>query len=488
MSLNTDDHRHKKRKIVRVERESENLRPLQKPLGGGGGAKLALKMGGNADEKQRRGSRAQDRRPSKNGPESKKKSVLKNGTMNAAAQLVGGSATATTNDTVVPNSSRRLIVVAGSYEKILYGLEIEPQKRKMNGEDERADFTPVFAFPAHISCVKAVAASRPSGKWLATGGTDETIKIWDLRRRKELGTLQQHQGSITQLSFPTRTHLISTSEDGTICVYHTRDWAVLATLRGHKGRVNDVAVHPSAKVCLSVGKDRTLRMWDLMRGKGSGSVKLGKEGEVVRWLPSGTRIAVVSESALDIYSTKMAMLQTIRHSTRIQDLHFCRAPNGRELGLVAAEDKLVTVYLMPPSVEDGEGTSVPVVATLIGHINRVKAIESITIQNTTYATSVSSDGQVHLYDLTNVLAASAQSDPLAVHPLAVYDTKGSRLTCVTVTDCGDVEMTSSTGLQRKRKQSEASDDEEVYAGQEDDDEEEEDGDEEDEEDDEGNDD
>jgi protein MAK11 len=53
---------------------------------------------------------------------------------------------------------------------------------------------PIFIFPAHISCVKAVAASPLGGKWLATGGTDETVKVWDLKRRKELGGLVQHQG------------------------------------------------------------------------------------------------------------------------------------------------------------------------------------------------------------------------------------------------------------------------------------------------------
>src|SRR5882762_1039095 len=83
-------------------------------------------------------------------------------------------------------------------------------------------------------------------------------------------------GSITHLSFPTRSHLLSASEDGTLCLFRARDWAVLRSLHGHKGRVNSVAVHPSGKVALSVGKDKTLRMWDLMRGKGSASTKLGK--------------------------------------------------------------------------------------------------------------------------------------------------------------------------------------------------------------------
>lgn len=44
--------------------------------------------------------------------------------------------------------------------------------------------------------------------------------------------------------------------------------------------MNSVAIHPSGKVALSVGYDKTLRMWDLMRGKGSASTKLEK-GKVV---------------------------------------------------------------------------------------------------------------------------------------------------------------------------------------------------------------
>lgn len=82
-------------------------------------------------------------------------------------------------------------------------------------------------------------------------------------------------GSITHLSFPSRSHLLSASEDGTLCIFRARDWAVLRSLKGHKGPINSIAVHPSGKVGLSVGKDRTLRMWDLMRGRAGGSTRLG---------------------------------------------------------------------------------------------------------------------------------------------------------------------------------------------------------------------
>ena len=83
-------------------------------------------------------------------------------------------------------------VVAGSYEKLLYGL---------NGTitvDDQSNLhfhlKPIFIFPAHVSCIKSVAASPHGGKWLATGSADEIIKVWDLKRRKEIGGLMHHEG------------------------------------------------------------------------------------------------------------------------------------------------------------------------------------------------------------------------------------------------------------------------------------------------------
>ena len=43
--------------------------------------------------------------------------------------------------------------------------------------------------------------------------------------------------------------------------------------------MNHVDVHPTGRVALSVGKDQTLKMWDLMRGRGAASLALG-QGEL----------------------------------------------------------------------------------------------------------------------------------------------------------------------------------------------------------------
>ncbi|PBK69109.1 WD40 repeat-like protein [Armillaria solidipes] len=273
-------------------------------------------------------------------------------------------------------------IVAGSYEKLLYGLE-----GRVSGDDDKLEFhlKPIFIFPAHVSCIKAVAVSPSGGKWLATGSSDEIVKVWDLRRKKEIGGLMHHEGtlscflpcysllpndylgSITHLSFPSRGHLLSASEDGTLCLFRARDWAVLRSLKGHKGRVNCVAVHPSGKVALSVGQDRTLRMWDLMRGKGCASTKLGKEGEVVRWSTSGSLFIVQSGSTIDLYNTDMTLLHTIKHPSRLHDAKFCkRVDSDEEVLLVGAEDKKLTIY----DVSNDPEKPPTIVGLMVGHENR----------------------------------------------------------------------------------------------------------------------
>lgn len=93
-----------------------------------------------------------------------------------------------------PTGPKTFQVVAGSYEKLLYGLQGVVPDLSTPAAERDYSIKPIFIFPAHQACVKTVAAAE-GGKWLATGSSDEVVKIWDLRRRKEVGGLQQHTGA-----------------------------------------------------------------------------------------------------------------------------------------------------------------------------------------------------------------------------------------------------------------------------------------------------
>lgn len=70
--------------------------------------------------------------------------------------------------------------------------------------------------------------------------------------------------------------------------------------------------------------------------------------------------------------------------------------------------------------------------------------------STTVASTISSDGKIHIYDLAELPATCDERHHL--NPVAAYDTKGTRLTCLALAD-GEA-STSSVTTNGKRKRSE----------------------------------
>jgi hypothetical protein len=105
---------------------------------------------------------------------------------------------------------------------------------------------------------------------------------------------------------------------------------------------------------------------------------------------------------------------------------------------------------------------------------RVKAIDTIRValpstrrDSTTILSSVSSDGTVSVYDLSLLPppAPIAPSDIPEISPVVTYDSKGSRLTCVTLAE-GEVDHAErpSPGKVAKRKRESDSEAEEEWEG------------------------
>lgn len=174
--------------------------------------------------------------------------------------------------------------------------------------------SPVFIFPAHSGCIKALAIG---GRFLASGSSDEIIKLYDLKKLREIGHLTQQDGTITALEFHESSHLVSASEDGTLCIFRSKDWELLKTLKGHKERANSIAIHPSGKLALSTGKDKTLRMWDLVSGHQAFKSKLQNECEKLIWSQNGENYLLIYSNSINLFDHSGEELITLASKTKI---------------------------------------------------------------------------------------------------------------------------------------------------------------------------
>ncbi|KAJ3018870.1 hypothetical protein HKX48_002576 [Thoreauomyces humboldtii] len=358
-------------------------------------------------------------------------------------------------------------IMLGTYERLLYGLDLVRQPSQLLASVTPAHPTdvvpastttvttttrtinPVFIYPAHISCIKAVAATH---RFLATGSTDEHIKLYDLRLRKEVGTLLNHSGDITALQFFKKTHLFTASEDGTIAIVRTSDWEVLKTLEAHKRSVNGMDVHPSGKVLLSVGGDGTLKCWDLAKAACTYSMRMPAVAERVKWSPDGSHYAVLMNNVVQVHSVAEGdVVGRIEVRGRINSIAFTSLRKGGEdeedvpVVVTGGEDRTVGIW----SVEGK-----PVLRWDSGHATRIKDLDVFNHgSEPTAVITCSSDGGLKVWDLAavgielaaaSVLAAenSAAKTPDSTSkfakpvfpkasPIAEYDAK-CRLTCLVV--------------------------------------------------------
>ena len=320
-------------------------------------------------------------------------------------------------DPKAPSNSPVIQIIAGSYERVLHGITASISDLSTTPSVQFADS---FLFNAHDSAIRCLAlsplpdptsTSSPDSQnvFLATGGSDEKVNVYSLAaspleetsalppmptlgntkvsenpRNRELGTILEHSSNITALHFPTRSKLLSASEDNTIAITRTKDLTVVSTIKAPRPKavgqpsgdtapqgttpsgVNDFAVHPSLKLMVTVGKgERCMRLWNLVTGKKAGvlnfgrdvlqSVKEGKyssgEGRKICWNTAGTEFAVAFERGVVVFGEDSRPKCRVVPSPLTKVHHVCfisvqHEEEGQEKDILAlsAEDGRIVFY------------------------------------------------------------------------------------------------------------------------------------------------
>ncbi|CAA7058415.1 unnamed protein product [Microthlaspi erraticum] len=319
-------------------------------------------------------------------------------------------------------------IIAGSYERFIWGFKLKPIKH--DDDNQTLTLFPLFSYPSHISPITTVACSGPAA---ASGGSDDTIHLYDLPSASSLGSLldHNHTASITALAFYTPPslsfprNLISAAADGSVAIFDTEPFVLLKSFRPHKKAVNDLAIHPSGKLALAVYRDECFAMLNLVRGKRSFCCRLGHEASLVKFDSDGDKFFMVVNnskvnSKIGVHQSEDAKLLLELDSNSPKSI-LCASPGESGTLYTAGEDRAITAW----------DTNSGKVAYSItdAHPARIKGMVVLTkndnegaLEDPYLVASASSDGIIRVWDMRMAAKENAK-------PLAEANTK-SRLTCL----------------------------------------------------------
>eukprot|EP00514_Thraustochytrium_sp_LLF1b_P010295 CAMPEP_0184550836 /NCGR_PEP_ID=MMETSP0199_2-20130426/22296_1 /TAXON_ID=1112570 /ORGANISM="Thraustochytrium sp., Strain LLF1b" /LENGTH=485 /DNA_ID=CAMNT_0026945823 /DNA_START=17 /DNA_END=1474 /DNA_ORIENTATION=- len=166
-------------------------------------------------------------------------------------------------------------------------------KGKRNGDPE----------DGHTDQVLALALTS-DGRYLASGGKDKLLRIWDCRTNTLIDTFQGHRDSISGLVFRKGTHtLYSSSHDRSVRAWNIDEMAFIESLFGHQGEINAVDCLRKERA-ISCGLDKTLRFWKipeetqlLLEGKHNSSI------DCVKMIDETTFVSGCQDGTVALWTT-----------------------------------------------------------------------------------------------------------------------------------------------------------------------------------------
>ncbi len=192
----------------------------------------------------------------------------------------------------------------------------------------------VALLQGHAGVVMSAEFSS-DGQHIVTGSTDNTARVWDVRRERLLAsTLQARSEAITGGQFSPDGKRIATPSDGnTARIWEINNGKVLATLEGHEDVVWDVQFSGDGQRIVTRSADNSSRVWDAASGKLLSIIK-NTEGVLWRARPSPDGRLVVTVSNDD--------------ASRVWEARVWDAANGNEIAVLKGHTDIVTTANFSP--------------------------------------------------------------------------------------------------------------------------------------------
>jgi WD40 repeat protein len=188
------------------------------------------------------------------------------------------------------------------------------------------------------------AVFSSNGRYLFTCGSESMIRTWDVATGREEEALGEgHTGWIYALVLsPDGLRLASGGSDSTVIVWDVTSRKRETRFLGHGGQVVSLAFSPDQQTLATGGSDYTIRLWDvktgqqlsLLRGHGAGVRSLG-------FSPDGQRL--VSRSA-DGLVKLWQVIPGVERNPLTGGRELALSPDGRQLAAIGGSEFGVSLW------------------------------------------------------------------------------------------------------------------------------------------------
>ncbi|KAI5288955.1 hypothetical protein KEM54_004632, partial [Ascosphaera aggregata] len=124
----------------------------------------------------------------------------------------------------------------------------------------------------HGDYVKCLSSPEPSSSWIASGGLDRKIFLWDLNGNGEILKLELNddyigaKGSVYALAARPQV-VASGGPENVVRVWDPRSGKPVTKLIGHTNNIRDILINQSGDTIISASSDQTVKVWSLTAGR-----------------------------------------------------------------------------------------------------------------------------------------------------------------------------------------------------------------------------